>query len=630
MDTRAKRLAMAHAAGIFADMSVDGPAIGTLVVIVDRAKNLPNRKTMGKQNPYCAARLGKEAKKTETDLRGGQTPRWDQELRYTVHESPDYFKLKVSIFNDDKKTDLIGETWIDLKPLIIPGGSQNDHWHPLQFRGKYAGEVRLEMTYYDTRPEDEAVIEKRLHAAEKVHMKKKKIGSGSGSSSSGSGSPSSASSISTSSSSLSGPRQLKDVKRRPLPTSAPSSDSSKETAIYRGTPSHESETTSAYFASSEGPTGYKTLPSSSPSISESSSAIVYEPARPHSSHVYPPVQRLGHWSPSNNSEISPIPRYHLPGCEPWTPDFKSYKSMQPRVEDESDEECPPPTPPRHRQKFHAPYEGEDAYERYRGIDAWGHSKDPEIYEDSDTTASWNPNWDPTAKQNPHNYDPISNPGVDSTCLVAHNAPTIEPEPAEEAGPIIGDDGREIDPSDYLPTASWAPEPERKTKKKPGVVVRFRSPVHREIPLRSAAPVVSHAHPAPEAPMITYSPVHREIPPRSAAPVVSHAHPALETTHAHPASEAPMINYVPVHREILPPRSAAPVVSHARPALESDYPTHAHPAMNRNYNQMDGNIDALNRELKMIDIGSGGYEDKRERDRGLDGRVQRYTLSYVSR
>lgn len=54
-----------------------------LVVIVDRAKNLPNRKTIGKQDPYCAARLGKEAKKTETDRRGGQTPRW-YAMRYPV------------------------------------------------------------------------------------------------------------------------------------------------------------------------------------------------------------------------------------------------------------------------------------------------------------------------------------------------------------------------------------------------------------------------------------------------------------------------------------------------------------------------------------------------------------------
>ncbi|KAJ5288934.1 hypothetical protein N7478_001964 [Penicillium angulare] len=197
----AKLFKGSHAAGIFADMSVDGPQIGTLVAIIDRAKNLPNRKTMGKQNPYCAARLGKEAKKTPTDLRGGQTPRWDHELRFTVHESPDYYKLKVSIFNDDKKTDLIGETWVDLNNLIIPGGSQDDHWHPLQSRGKYSGEVRIEMTYYDTRKQDEAVIEKRKGAADRVQ-----------------GRQPAASPTTSTSSGLSGPRQLNAVKRRPLPT----------------------------------------------------------------------------------------------------------------------------------------------------------------------------------------------------------------------------------------------------------------------------------------------------------------------------------------------------------------------------------------------------------------------------
>lgn len=65
-----------HTSGIYADMTVDGDDMGALVVVVDRAKNLPNLKTMGKQDPYCAARLGKEAKKTDTDRRGGQTPRW--------------------------------------------------------------------------------------------------------------------------------------------------------------------------------------------------------------------------------------------------------------------------------------------------------------------------------------------------------------------------------------------------------------------------------------------------------------------------------------------------------------------------------------------------------------------------
>ncbi|KAG9254565.1 C2 domain-containing protein [Emericellopsis atlantica] len=149
-----------HTAGIYADLSIDGPDIGTLVAIVDRAKNLPNRKTIGKQDPYCAARLGKEAKKTATDIRGGQTPKWDQELRFKVHEGPDYLQLKISVFTDDKRTDLIGEAWIDLKDIIVPGGGQGDIWQTLTCRQKYAGEIRLEITYYDTRPKPEKLIAK--------------------------------------------------------------------------------------------------------------------------------------------------------------------------------------------------------------------------------------------------------------------------------------------------------------------------------------------------------------------------------------------------------------------------------------------------------------------------------------
>ncbi|KAK4158588.1 hypothetical protein C8A00DRAFT_39304 [Chaetomidium leptoderma] len=157
MTTKAKThpLNGMHTAGIFSDMSVDGPEIGTLVLVVDRAKNLPNRKTIGKQDPYCAARLGKEAKKTTTDIRGGQTPKWDQELRFTVHDSSDYYQLKVSVFNDDKKTELIGEAWMDLRDIVVPGGGQSDQWHQLACRGKYAGEVRIEITYYDNRPKPE-------------------------------------------------------------------------------------------------------------------------------------------------------------------------------------------------------------------------------------------------------------------------------------------------------------------------------------------------------------------------------------------------------------------------------------------------------------------------------------------
>jgi hypothetical protein len=113
-----------------------------------------------------------------------------------VHDSPDYYKLKCSIFNDDKKTDLIGEAWIDLQEVIIPGGGQNDLWHQLNFKGKYAGDIRIELTFYDSRPKPEALSENKKQREK---------------------SQSTASDVTTNT--AAGSRQLgpREIKRRPLP-----------------------------------------------------------------------------------------------------------------------------------------------------------------------------------------------------------------------------------------------------------------------------------------------------------------------------------------------------------------------------------------------------------------------------
>lgn len=118
----------------------------------------------------------------------------DQEMRFTVHDSPDYYQLKVSVFNDDKKTELIGETWIALDKIIGPGGGQNDLWHQLNWKGKYAGEIRIELTYYDVRPKDEKFEEKR-QATQVSGSAEQPVRDGVG-----------------------GLRQHKVAKRRPLPT----------------------------------------------------------------------------------------------------------------------------------------------------------------------------------------------------------------------------------------------------------------------------------------------------------------------------------------------------------------------------------------------------------------------------
>lgn len=129
-------------------------------------------------------------------------------MRFTVHDSPDYYRMKVSVFNEDKKTELIGETFVDLGDTIVPGGGQGDSWHSLNCKGRYAGEIRIELTYYDTRAKPEKpIVEKRRESAQTT-------------------------SNPSQSHSLSGPRERAPVKRRPLPSdptsASPSPGSSRE------------------------------------------------------------------------------------------------------------------------------------------------------------------------------------------------------------------------------------------------------------------------------------------------------------------------------------------------------------------------------------------------------------------
>ena len=129
----------------------------------------------------------------------------DQELRFTVHDSPDYYQLKVSVFNDDRKTELIGETWVSLEQIIVPGGGKQDQWHHLNCKGRFAGEIRIELTYYDTRPKELKAEDRRQSGAINGIED----------------------SLRESSPSVGGPRQPKPVKRRPLPSDPTMIDSSR-------------------------------------------------------------------------------------------------------------------------------------------------------------------------------------------------------------------------------------------------------------------------------------------------------------------------------------------------------------------------------------------------------------------
>jgi hypothetical protein len=115
---------------------------------------LPNKRKLGKQNPFCIARIGHDAKHSKTDVRGGQTPVWDSEVRFTLTPGPQNKELKLSVLDEtDGKPELIGDALIPLKEALESNPVDGyDDWHQLTYKGKYAGEVYLEMTFYPTTP----------------------------------------------------------------------------------------------------------------------------------------------------------------------------------------------------------------------------------------------------------------------------------------------------------------------------------------------------------------------------------------------------------------------------------------------------------------------------------------------
>ncbi|CAR65797.1 DEHA2E09614p [Debaryomyces hansenii CBS767] len=133
-------------------------ADGTLVIIVCRAKHLPNRRKLDKQSPYVTLRIGTTAKKTSSHFRAGQTPEWTHEIRFELtRDRRPIMKLDVL---DETKNDPtpIGTVDIDCSTVFANPNNEKDgkyifdKWHDLTLNGRRAGMIYLEMTFYPSAP----------------------------------------------------------------------------------------------------------------------------------------------------------------------------------------------------------------------------------------------------------------------------------------------------------------------------------------------------------------------------------------------------------------------------------------------------------------------------------------------
>jgi hypothetical protein len=213
-----------------------------------------------------------------------------------------------------------------------------------------------------------------------------------------------------------------------------------------------------------------------------------------------------------------------------------------------------------------------------------------------------------------------------------NVESSQPSKANtDDGPIIGDDGRIIDPSDHLPSESWAPEPEKKNKK-PEVIIRFKhNPQHSSYAARSSPREQHHSAPAtPDAvvrsvvrPRSTYviqqprqsyerhqrtSTTTAYTPPRPSTRDYDRPDPYAQPQQQH-AHSPTTYSTPPRRRSISPnlqPRSS-PLYSYADsgPPIPAKVPIAA-PVSSRYTTGMD----ALSQEIQSIDIGPGGYDNSR--------------------
>ncbi|EGO01765.1 hypothetical protein SERLA73DRAFT_166282 [Serpula lacrymans var. lacrymans S7.3] len=164
-------------------MSSSPREIGTLIVVVLKAKNLPNKRHIGKQDPYCAVTLHEEKRRTKAIKRGGQHPEWDEEFRFSIYEDVEDMlartaqgsdtppplppknsrfpkkiqggkTMKLQCFADDaREPDMIGESMVDLTEVLTKG--ETDEWFTLMHKEKYCGEVYLELTFWSNEPPPE-------------------------------------------------------------------------------------------------------------------------------------------------------------------------------------------------------------------------------------------------------------------------------------------------------------------------------------------------------------------------------------------------------------------------------------------------------------------------------------------
>ncbi|TFK40139.1 hypothetical protein BDQ12DRAFT_680408 [Crucibulum laeve] len=127
--------------------------LGTLIIVVLKARNLNDKHSFYKQDVFTQVSLNGVQKRTHVDVKGGQHPVWDAELRFPVMKDSGmkHRKLEIECFaKEHKADDTLGAATLDITETLRTG--EFDDWVSLSQNNVSRGEVYLEMTYYASAP----------------------------------------------------------------------------------------------------------------------------------------------------------------------------------------------------------------------------------------------------------------------------------------------------------------------------------------------------------------------------------------------------------------------------------------------------------------------------------------------
>ena len=106
-------------------MTADNRAeIGTLAVVVLKARNLQDKHTLYKQDVFAQITLDGVTKRTPVEEKGGQHPVWDAELRFPIYEgaSKDGRTMRIACYSKEPRSEeIIGQGQVDVSETLRTG-----------------------------------------------------------------------------------------------------------------------------------------------------------------------------------------------------------------------------------------------------------------------------------------------------------------------------------------------------------------------------------------------------------------------------------------------------------------------------------------------------------------------------